>query len=299
MRPLFRSLFLVLLLGTALVPQARADQLDDMQEQIDRLIADLADLREQFYSGSSGGTTGAAGPNLELRMQAFEQELRNLTGMVEQVSYQQNQLAQRLDKLQADVEFRLQTLEGGGQVGAVPPASGSVAEAPTPVPGTGPQVLGTVTEEELQSVAGGATGSESVPTQTAGVPAGTPQEQYDYAFGLLRQANYDGAEVALKDFIAKNPTDPLVANAKYWLGETYYVRGMYAEAAQAFGVAYQDHPDGPKAPDNLLKLGLSLSLLGKGGDACTVLAELETRFPNASANLLQRSKQERERLSCS
>ena len=89
-----------------------------------------------------------------------------------------------------------------------------------------------------------------------------------------------------------------MANAKYWLGETYYVRGNYQAAASAFGVAYQDHPEGPKAVDSLLKLGLSLSLMGQGGDACAVFSELERRFPTAPANVLQRSVQERGRLGC-
>jgi tol-pal system protein YbgF len=138
----------------------------------------------------------------------------------------------------------------------------------------------------------------AVAAAPATLPAGTPQQQYEYAFGLLRQANYDAAEQALAAFIQQNPGDPLAANAKYWLGETYYVRGNYNEAARAFGVAYQEHPQGPKATDSLLKLGLSLSLLGRNADSCAVFGELESRYPDAAANVLQRAKQERGRLGC-
>jgi len=281
---------------------AGADEVEDLNREAARLSSDLADLRTQLAQ--------SAGSNYETRLAVFEQELRNLTGMIEKLGYQQNQLSQRLDRMQADYDYRLSSLEGGGSVGAAP------APAPAPASGGGtPQgdvkTLGTVSQDQLAATQGG-TGSYSAPQpigtlstspapttqQTASLPSGTPKEQYDYAFGLLRKADYAGAEAALTQFIQVNPGDPLVANAKYWLGETYYVRGNYQSAASAFGVAYQDHPDGPKAVDSLLKLGLSLSLMGQGGDACAVFSEMERRFPTAPANVLQRSMQERSRLAC-
>lgn len=307
------------ILTLAAAPVAAAD-LDTLNDRVDRLTRDLADLRNQFYSSQGGGQPIAGGANIETRLAAFEQELRNLTGQIEQLGYQQNQLSQRLDRMQSDMEYRLSTLEGGAPAAAAPAAkqqsSGGGSSVGTQAPaasGGTPQgdikTLGTVSQDQLAQVQSTSPGTYGAPqpignatapatTQTAALPGNTPKEQYDYAFGLLRKADYAGAEVALTQFIQANPSDPLVANAKYWLGETYYVRGNYSSAASAFGVAYQDHPQGPKAADSLLKLGLSLSLLGQGGDACAVFGELESRFPNAPANVLQRSKQERSRLGC-
>jgi len=288
---------------------AAADEVADLRQEADRLNGDLANLRTQLAQ--------TAGANYEVRLSAFEQELRNLTGMIEQLGYQQNQLSQRLDRMQADYEYRLSTLEGGAPVGAAPAVapssgggttSGSSSSGSAGTPQGDVKTLGTIAQDQLAVSPQGTTGSYGAPqplgatapttTQTAGLPGGTPKEQYDYAFGLLRKADYAGAETALTQFIQVNPGDPLVANAKYWLGETYYVRGNYQAAASAFGVAYQDHPEGPKAVDSLLKLGLSLSLMGQGGDACAVFSELERRFPTAPANVLQRSVQERGRLGC-
>ncbi len=298
------------ILTMAAAPVAAAD-LSTLNDRVDRLTRDLADLRNQFYSGQSSGQPVTGGANIETRLSAFEQELRNLTGMIEQLGYQQNQLSQRLDRMQADVEYRLSTLEGGAPAAAAPTAKQQSSGGGT---STGTQqgdikTLGTISQDQVAQVQTGQSqgtygapqplGATTAPsTQTAALPGGSPKEQYDYAFGLLRKADYSGAEAALTQFIQANPGDPLVANAKYWLGETYYVRGNYNAAASAFGVAYQDHPQGPKAVDSLLKLGLSLSLLGQGGDACAVFGELENRFPNAPANVLQRSKQERGRLGC-
>lgn len=134
---------------------------------------------------------------------------------------------------------------------------------------------------------------------TASLPSGSAEDQYNYAFGLLRTADYQGAEQALKSFVQANPNDPLVANAKYWLGETYYVRGNYTDASQAFAQAYQDHQNGPKAADSLLKLGLSLSLLGRTNEACQVLQELQVRMgSSARANILNRGRREQSNLGC-
>lgn len=130
------------------------------------------------------------------------------------------------------------------------------------------------------------------------LPGNTPQEQYSHAFGLLRQANYGEAELALRAFIEQHPGDELTGNAMYWLGETYYVRGNYEQAAVAFADAYQKYPDNLKAADNLLKLGMSLASLGSNTDACGTFAELLKRYPDSAPVVVERAKQERQRLSC-
>ncbi len=126
----------------------------------------------------------------------------------------------------------------------------------------------------------------------------TPQEQYDAAFALLRQADYDGAEKSFKAFIDKNPKDKLIDNAKYWYGETLYVRARFDEAAIAFADAWQQNPQGQKAPDSLLKLAMSLAAINKTKDACTSLGELSAKYPNASSSIRQRATEERTKLKC-
>ena len=129
----------------------------------------------------------------------------------------------------------------------------------------------------------------------AGVlPEGTVKEQYAYAFGLLRQANYDRAEQALQEFVRLHPKESLASNARYWLGETYYVRAAYVQAAEIFLEGYQADPKGPKAPDSLLKLGMSLAGLDKKREACAAFEKLTKDFPAAAAgikNAVTRGKQ--------
>src|SRR3546814_4312161 len=67
------------------------------------------------------------------------------------------------------------------------------------------------------------------------------------------------------------------------LGETYYVRGNYQQAAVTFAEGFETYPDNSKAPDNLLKLGMSLASLGSTQDACGTFTVLLDRYADAPA----------------
>ena len=82
------------------------------------------------------------------------------------------------------------------------------------------------------------------------------------------------------------------------MGETYYVRGRYQDAAVTFAEGYQKYPTNSKAPDNLLKLGMSLGQLGKKADACVAFSELTKKFPTAPDSVMTRLKEEKRRYAC-
>jgi len=308
--------------------QAQDADVGSLIERVDRLQRELITLQRSVYKGESPpepaagvqgeGLTTPATARIELRLSQFEAELRALTGQVEEATYRQNQLSERLDRLAADIDLRLQQLERGGpamaaasgQQGMVAP--GVTAGAGQPAAGggstgfdSGPKTLGTVAPEDIEAVQSGsapAAAAGGAGEQTAALQyplaGGTPEEQYNTAFALLSQANYAEAELALRAFVTQHPEHPLAGNAKYWLGETYYVRQDYQQAAITFAEGYQSYPDNPKAPDNLLKLGMALASLGSTSDACGTYAELLRRYPDSAPTIQQRAKQERQRLAC-
>lgn len=130
------------------------------------------------------------------------------------------------------------------------------------------------------------------------LPAGSENDQYNYAFSLLRNADYPAAEQAFKAFLDQHPKGSLAGNAQYWLGETYYVRGDYEQAAVAFMGGYQSHPDSSKGPDNLLKLGLAMANLGKSKEACAAFGRLESQYPKAADAIKRRAKEGMSKLGC-
>ena len=346
LRPVLAAAVLLAIGGSGAM--AQSNELQNLIQRVDRLQREISTLQRQVYSGGeipqpALGAAVAPGEDvqpavaarLHTRVNELENQLRNLTGQIEQANFEVSQVAARLDKLVGDVDFRLRELEArlggglpadGGQGGAVLGAApggqpGGLAAAD---PAT-PQVLGEVPRAQVEALRASqgqaqaqgqptslgqgqptsltpqtaAAASAAAPAATGGgLPGGSVKADYDYAFGLLRQANYVEAESALKDFLEQHADDPLAGNAKYWLGETYYVRGDFRQAAVTFAEGFQRYPESAKAADNLLKLGMSLAQLNKKEDSCGAFSELLKRYPDASGSVLQRASLERERLSC-
>lgn len=272
------------------------------------LLLITSPLKAQDTYGSP--SNGAGGVNYETRLSSVEDQLRALTGKAEQLEYSVRRMDQTLQKMQADYEARLAKLEAL----PMPPVATTTAPAPKtestetqetksnePPANLETAVSGTLGGLKLkgEKVTGAVSNPKSPPLPDTPKDYGlNPQEQYDRAFGLLRQASYDDAEKAFKSFIDKNPQDKLIDNAKYWYAETFYVRTKYSEAAAAFADAYEQNPKGTKAPDSLLKLAMSLSATDKIPDACTTLDALKNRYPNAPATIRSRADQERSRIKC-
>ena len=283
---------------------AQEADLRSMLEDIKRLRADLADVQRFVYRGElpppstvppatslDDAAARQRSAQLEVRLGELEDQMRQLTGRVEEVAHGIDLVGRRLEKLVADVDFRLTEIEAaqvaarseaGPQPGEPEPEAleggGTDAEAEAdPAPGT----LGTISEAP-----------EDV------LPDGTPDEQYNHAYNLLRQLEYAKAEHAFRAFIAAYPEHGLTGNAYYWLAETFYVRGDYERAAQNFARGYRDFTSGTKASDNLLKLGMSLARLERKEDACLTFAELAERFPDASSTIRSRARDERAKADC-
>lgn len=315
---------------------AQKDDTGPLYDRLERLERDIRTLNTRLSKGGSPPSPAAAGTvdvrsaagvgeyaiaRFQVRLSALEEELRLTTGKMEEMAYLLDQIQQQLEKLVGDVDFRLsaiekelraasaRTLSKAPQVSAAPPQPGVrrvTLGTAAPSFAASPANLGTVSEGELRAVQSdtGAGPQPAAPTQQgraaqSGVlPEGTPKERYTFAFGLLRQANYEQAEKAFKEFLRVHGDDPLAGNARYWLGETFYVREDFAEAAKIFFENFQKEPRGPKGPDTLLKLGMSFAGLNKKRDACAAYDKMMKDFPEIPANIAKTVARERQRSGC-
>jgi TolA-binding protein len=111
---------------TASAPLARAQQQDNrdirpMLDRIDRLERDINLLQRQVYRGGAGSAPvpiaqpGDANTalNFEMRMGRIEDQMRTMTGQIEETSYKIEQLRQNLEKLQSDIEVRFSQMGSG------------------------------------------------------------------------------------------------------------------------------------------------------------------------------------------
>ncbi len=296
MRPVLAGL-LLLLIGLALaLPAAPAIAQDaNLSRELERLSRDLKDLQRYVYKGGKARPGGAGQPaggsevvsRMQLQITQMQSQLRTINGKVEQVQHGLNLMEKRLDRMASDLELRLTGIEDAIAGGAVSAAASPAAPS------------------------GGAAGSESPPggvSRTASIKGyprdGSSREQYDFAFDLLKNREYASAGKALRVFLEINPEDPLRSNALYWLGETRYKLEDYKDAARIFLEGFNKYPEGAKAPDNLLKLGMSMGILFKQGklesadSACKTFAKLLSSFPKAVPRILRTAKSERNKLKC-
>ena len=155
------------------------------------------------------------------------------------------------------------------------------------------EILGRLLQEKPISQAESASRKAVAPSATAGA-----DQMYNDAFKKLQDGDYAEAERGFKAFLQSNPKHQLAGNAQYWLGETYYARRDYKNAMTAFADGYEVYKASPKGPDNLLKLGVTLAVLGRKPDACAVFARFNHDYPRAIDLQKRRVEQERQKNGC-
>lgn len=297
--------------GIDLRPQVR-----ELRSQIQSLRVQLAELERAVHADNAqrsaaveaGSESGQAARNsrrlaeLESDIDEAREWRRRVTGRFEEFDNVLRRLDGRIERLIADVDFRLSALEQqqGGMPAASVASSGTEAPAAAPAgqaqasiapgqdagyePSAAPRTLGTVPAEQSGDTALSSTG--------------TPEEQYQAAFGLLEEARYEEAHEAFSRFIDANPTDDLAQNAAYWRAESLYARQMYPEAAKSYALNLRQYPEGRKAPDNMVKLGIALLKLGRSEEACRAFEQLDQAFSDPPLNIRRAAQQGRRQANC-
>jgi tol-pal system protein YbgF len=271
------------------------------------------------------------------RVTQLEEEIRKLSGTVEELNFQILQMQEQLRKMQEDNEFRFQELEKGSTAGAgsnkkseASPARDNTVPGPgqpgsrettaaTVAPrdngaaesgrGAPPADLGTITVDKDGNVDNSSvgqpadllhgSGNPSDNTTVAALPStDDPDELYRNSYEFILSGDYLTAEAGFRQHISRFPADPKAPDAHYWLGEALLGQQKYRDAAEVFLGASKEYPDAGKAPDMLLKLGVSLKALKQHDVACATFKEVNKRYPRASDALKQRVKQEQALAAC-
>mgnify|MGYP003322772656 CR=1 FL=1 len=251
-----------------------------------------------------GSNQSAAVQNI-IKLQRLEALVRSLQGL-------SDELNNRIDKLVGDLDRRLAVLETDAPIEDKVVASQQV-ESPKAIAavsnlreGSKPGVLGYLSDSDSKKTTNnlGSTkvisseGSQKINKKASLLPAGTPGERYKHAFQYLRKRDYKKAEAALIEFINAHGDDPLAANANYWLGKTFYTRGLYDKAAEIFITGYEKYSTSPKTADSLLGLGFSLVRLKRPEDACLAFGQLLNEFPQLASSTKKKAITESKRIGC-
>ena len=236
-----------------------------------------------------------------LKLNEIENQFRQLTNKFEEVNFKLDKLSTRVTKIQSDAQLRFSDLENG--------ISTTAKKTNSVLPGsTKPQDFGASPgyetsnlpkEQSINSVETAQTVITEEPEKRKSLLPNKPtEEQYEFAVSFMKIGDYETAEFALREFIDKNKDHDLAGNAQYWYGETFRIRQLYSDAATAYLDGYQNYPKSDKAPDNLLKLGITMVQLGEKDQGCKMISGLKKEYPKASKSVLQKAQYEQKKFKC-
>ncbi|MCZ8150701.1 MAG: hypothetical protein O9325_22940 [Roseomonas sp.] len=211
--------------------------------------------------------TGASGDlvqGLLERVQRMEEELRAARGAAEQAEFRERQLRERVQKLEGDLDFRLQQLET--------------------------QRLGAAPAQPARPAAGNATG------QSAAGPR-PPQRAIADGQAALGRRDFAAAEAAAREVIASREASQQV-NAQILLGDALMGRREFSGAAVAYDDARKRSPNGTRAPEANVGLANAFIALNSNREACDVLNALRSARPDLAGPVAERAADARRRAQC-
>ncbi len=283
-----------------------------ISDQIQVITKDLKTLEKAVYQKSdivnsqTSNSVAADGLNEDimtkhlLKLNEIEDQFRKLTNKFEEVNFKLDKLSTRVSKIQSDTQLRFSDLENGVSnnttVKKALPGSTKAQDF-----GAAPayETTNLPKEQSINSVESAQTVISEEPEKRESLLPNKPaEEQYEFAVSFMKIGDYETAEFALKEFIDKNKDHDLAGSAQYWYGETFRIRQLYSDAATAYLDGYQNYPKSKKAPDNLLKLGITMVQLGEKDQGCKMISGLKKEYPKASKSVLQKAQYEQKKFKC-
>jgi len=308
------SILLLILSHSILKAEEEEIALQAVADQIQVLTKDLKTLEKAVYKKSdiisSANTSAIKSDGLNediltkhlLKLNEIEDQFRELTNKFEEVNFKLDKLSSRVTKIQSDNQLRFSDLENldpenkKTKAKKVLPGSSQPADFGA---NPGYSVTSLPDKQETSSIESAQTVITEEPEERESLlPDKPPKEQYEFAVSFMKIGDYETAEFALKEFIQKNKEHDLAGNAQYWYGETFRIRQLYSDAATAYLDGYQNYPKSKKAPDNLLKLGITMVQLGEKDQGCKMITGVKKEYPKASKSVLQKAQYEQKKFKC-
>tara|TARA_B100000029_G_scaffold461029_1_gene492492 strand:+ start:317 stop:1198 length:882 start_codon:yes stop_codon:yes gene_type:complete len=277
------SIFIFLIL---ISNSTNAENLENVLQNIERIEKNLSDLQKEVYREKKTGEESFSNINdnsaaiLDIRIRDIESQISELTAYVEDYVFKIDELNEKINDLLL--------MQSQDMIQSNNNIEDEIKE--DDFSNNEDQSLGTL-ELAIPEDDG-----NIVNIENDILPNVSPDEQYQFAFDLLRDQKLIKARKALEEFISKNPQHSLSGSANYWIGEIIYLGGNYKEAALTFAEAYQKYPESLKVPDMLLRLSKSLSKIDKREQACITLKELITNYPESK--LIKKAETEKKLIEC-
>ncbi|MBI4736752.1 MAG: tetratricopeptide repeat protein [candidate division NC10 bacterium] len=119
------------------------------------------------------------------------------------------------------------------------------------------------------------------------IPPKSADELYAAALADTNSQRYDRAIDGLRAFMAQNPRDPRIPDARLRLADAYVAQRRYTEAIAEYAALAREFPDSPLIPTALYRQ--AQAVLATGDHAgCRMLQDVADRYPQAPEAALAR-----------
>ncbi len=281
---------LVLMFAPPAMAQMESREAIALQDQILELRHELQMLQAQggvatgapqaYYAQPAPPATSEGSdivPQLLSRVNALEQEMRDLRGQVDELRNAQQQATADLGKRIDDLRFQLQN----PQTAAVAaPAVGATVAPPRTAPATG-----------------GLTAHAATPPPPASPGPRTPEIALQEGYAALARRDYTAAESDAQEVLSRRAS-PRAYDAQYLLAQALAGQHQWSRAAIAYDDTYNRSRKGNHADEALLGLANSLTAINEKRAACDTLNKLHTEFPHTRPALRDQIAAANERAGC-
>lgn len=304
-----KSILLLSAFAVALASPAYGQSKKELAAQDAMLAERITNLESRMLTGDP------AAERLMQRIDALEEAQRTLTGELERVRYERDNLRTEVKALTDDVRAmqelsnRMQihldavdlvaseqqnrraprVYDGSPNAGQYATPSYQTQQPvpydPTPNYGTNPTIISGPPSVSQQTI-----GVQDSYQDLASLPASGKQKMLEGRF-LEAQSDF-------KTYLGAIPDAADAGEVNFWLGESHYVQGQFTDAASAYIQSMKKAPNGIKAPDAMVKLAGALRELGKKAEACQTLDSFPAQYPNAAAIIRQKVRDELARTGC-
>lgn len=259
-------------------------QLTQLQEILNRMQEDN-EFRFQALEGGAGGKTEAAAPAGGVTQPQTLPQDPNAAPVDANGVPLTDIPEQGVQPLPGEVEFDPTFDDGSG------------AAAPDTVGNSADPLVGTNATGGVDLTTGQPMNLSFDPT-AANSGNADADAQFAAGYEAFTTGDYAFAEDQFSQYLQLYPDSAQAPDAANFLGDVLIQRAAYDEAAEVLLGAFQKTPDSPRAPDLLLKLGMSLSGAGERETACRTFAEIDKRYTTLTPAFVTRLGEEKNRAEC-
>ena len=253
-------------------------KLNDIQDQLNALQSSIEfEINEKFTNfEKSNKVDPKLINNFSERINSLFDDLANLRGEVEVLTYSLQTSEERQKVLYKELNERLQKIE---ESALKIENNVNSAESPTENKPLTQNNLIIQEDEVLPEIA-----PEPIP-EAADLPPLVDKDleyqEFEDAKKLITATKYKEAFDALDKFVVNYPSSELLPEAKYNLGYTQFALRNYKAAINTFNKIVLEYPDNPIAPNSLYQVSNSQIQITRITKAKQTLRSLIKKYPNA------------------